>query len=314
MCVSAQALATATMHRTTNSRARLRPRDVRAPRSTTAVANRLKPLARIAITQTARRPGSSSAAFWRVRFASAREISAQASAPMLSAAASQPATARRAPPSRAGTRKRDRDADAERDQQAGARLPRIVTRERAGRSEPSAASFADRPGGVKPSGEPILRDGHVLATRTRRERRRRRRGQLSRSGRRAGARCRCGSSIPAGAPRAELAMTRDDDGVFTARADAGVASAGDDYAYLLPDVGARPDPVSRHQPRGVHAPSRIVAADAASPGPTPAGAACRAPTSSSTSCTSARSRPKGRSRASPRGCRTCATSASPPSS
>jgi maltooligosyltrehalose trehalohydrolase len=64
---------------------------------------------------------------------------------------------------------------------------------------------------------------------------------------------------PAGAPRAELAMTRGDDGVFTARADAGVASAGDDYAYLLPDVGARPDPVSRHQPRGVHAPSRIVA-------------------------------------------------------
>jgi len=66
---------------------------------------------------------------------------------------------------------------------------------------------------------------------------------------------------PAGATRAELAMTRDAGGVFTARADAGVASAGDDYAYLLPDVGARPDPVSRHQPRGVHAPSRIVAAD-----------------------------------------------------
>ena len=64
----------------------------------------------------------------------------------------------------------------------------------------------------------------------------------------------------AGAPRAELEMARGDDGVFTVRAAPGVASAGDDYAYLLPDVGARPDPVSRHQPNGVHAPSRIVAA------------------------------------------------------
>src|SRR6185503_20971139 len=67
---------------------------------------------------------------------------------------------------------------------------------------------------------------------------------------------------PAGATRAELAMTRDDSGVFTGRADATVAPPGSDYAFLLPDVGARPDPVSRHQPRGVHAPSRIVAADA----------------------------------------------------
>ncbi len=66
---------------------------------------------------------------------------------------------------------------------------------------------------------------------------------------------------PAGATRAELAMTRGDGGVFTARADAAVAPPGSDYAFLLPDVGARPDPVSRHQPRGVHAPSRIVAAD-----------------------------------------------------
>ena len=64
----------------------------------------------------------------------------------------------------------------------------------------------------------------------------------------------------AGAPRAELEMARGDDGVFTVRAAPEVASAGDDYAYLLPDVGARPDPVSRHQPNGVHAPSRIVAA------------------------------------------------------
>jgi maltooligosyltrehalose trehalohydrolase len=62
-----------------------------------------------------------------------------------------------------------------------------------------------------------------------------------------------------GGPRAELEMVRGADGVFTARAAPGVARAGDDYVYLLPDVGARPDPVSRHQPAGVHAPSRIVA-------------------------------------------------------
>lgn len=65
----------------------------------------------------------------------------------------------------------------------------------------------------------------------------------------------------AGKARAELPMTRDADGVFTARADAGVAPVGSDYAFVLPDVGARPDPVSRYQPNGVHAPSRIVAAD-----------------------------------------------------
>jgi len=65
----------------------------------------------------------------------------------------------------------------------------------------------------------------------------------------------------AGGTRAELAMARGDDGVFTARAEAADAPPGSDYVYLLPDVGARPDPVSRHQPRGVHAPSRIVAAD-----------------------------------------------------
>jgi maltooligosyltrehalose trehalohydrolase len=62
----------------------------------------------------------------------------------------------------------------------------------------------------------------------------------------------------AGATRAELPMTRDADGVFTARADRAVAATGSDYVYVLPDVGARPDPVSRHQPNGVHAPSRIV--------------------------------------------------------
>jgi maltooligosyltrehalose trehalohydrolase len=64
-----------------------------------------------------------------------------------------------------------------------------------------------------------------------------------------------------GTARAELAMTRGDDGVFAVEASAEQAPVGSDYAYLLPDVGARPDPVSRHQPNGVHAPSRIVAAD-----------------------------------------------------
>ncbi|HXU03112.1 MAG TPA: malto-oligosyltrehalose trehalohydrolase [Polyangia bacterium] len=62
-----------------------------------------------------------------------------------------------------------------------------------------------------------------------------------------------------GETRAEIPMDRDGDGVFTARVDAAVAAPGSDYAYVLPDVGARPDPVSRHQPNGVHAPSRIVA-------------------------------------------------------
>ena len=65
----------------------------------------------------------------------------------------------------------------------------------------------------------------------------------------------------AGRTRADVPMTRDGDGVFTARADAGLAPPGTDYAFVLPDVGVRPDPVSRHQPNGVHAPSRIVAAD-----------------------------------------------------
>jgi maltooligosyltrehalose trehalohydrolase len=65
----------------------------------------------------------------------------------------------------------------------------------------------------------------------------------------------------AGVTRAELAMTRDHAGVFTARAAPDVAAAGSDYVYVLPDVGTRPDPVSRHQPNGVHAPSRVVAAD-----------------------------------------------------
>jgi maltooligosyltrehalose trehalohydrolase len=58
--------------------------------------------------------------------------------------------------------------------------------------------------------------------------------------------------------RAELPMARDAEGVFTVRAGAGEASAGTDYLYLVPEVGARPDPVSRLQAAGVHGPSRVV--------------------------------------------------------
>jgi maltooligosyltrehalose trehalohydrolase len=64
---------------------------------------------------------------------------------------------------------------------------------------------------------------------------------------------------PDGEVRAELPMARAADGLFTARAEPGSVSVGSDYMYLLPGVGARPDPVSRHQPAGVHGPSRVVA-------------------------------------------------------
>jgi maltooligosyltrehalose trehalohydrolase len=75
-----------------------------------------------------------------------------------------------------------------------------------------------------------------------------------------------------GATRAELPMHAGADGVHTTRAAAGVVAAGDDYVYLIPGVGPRPDPVSRLQPAGVHGPSRVVApgtfpwTDAAWPG------------------------------------------------
>jgi maltooligosyltrehalose trehalohydrolase len=63
---------------------------------------------------------------------------------------------------------------------------------------------------------------------------------------------------PEGSTRAELPMVRDPEGVFTARADVGVASVGSDYLFVLPGGHARPDPVSRRQPTGVHGPSRVV--------------------------------------------------------
>lgn len=62
----------------------------------------------------------------------------------------------------------------------------------------------------------------------------------------------------AGAIRAELPLERDEQGVWSVRAGQEKARAGDDYLFVLPDIGARPDPVSRWQPAGVHAPSRIV--------------------------------------------------------
>ncbi|HXU61926.1 MAG TPA: alpha-amylase family glycosyl hydrolase, partial [Polyangia bacterium] len=61
-----------------------------------------------------------------------------------------------------------------------------------------------------------------------------------------------------GKTRAELPMERDERGVFTARTDLGQAPVGTDYSFVLPKVGARPDPVARRQAGGVHGPSRIV--------------------------------------------------------
>ena len=61
---------------------------------------------------------------------------------------------------------------------------------------------------------------------------------------------------PGGAGLAELPLDPEGDGVF--RAATRAAGAGTDYLYLLDDGSARPDPVARHQPQGVHGPSRVV--------------------------------------------------------
>ena len=61
-----------------------------------------------------------------------------------------------------------------------------------------------------------------------------------------------------GTTRAELPMQLGERNQFTARTDVGQAPVGSDYVYVLPQVGPRPDPVSRRQPAGVHGPSRIV--------------------------------------------------------
>jgi len=50
----------------------------------------------------------------------------------------------------------------------------------------------------------------------------------------------------------------EDDGVFEVEVDAADAPPGTDYFYVVPGRGDRPDPTSRHQPRGPHGPSRIV--------------------------------------------------------
>src|SRR5437868_1401014 len=63
---------------------------------------------------------------------------------------------------------------------------------------------------------------------------------------------------PHGRVRAELPMRPDANGVFVATARAADAPVGSDYAYVSPELGARPDPVSRWQPHGVHGASRIV--------------------------------------------------------
>ncbi len=56
-----------------------------------------------------------------------------------------------------------------------------------------------------------------------------------------------------------IAMTRGPGDVFdTLVADAGL---GTDYFYVIDGTKERPDPCSRFQPRGVHGPSRVVAAD-----------------------------------------------------
>ncbi len=64
--------------------------------------------------------------------------------------------------------------------------------------------------------------------------------------------------IMGGAAR-ETNMRREDGGIFTATIP-GVA-AGADYMYVIDGERERPDPVSRWQPAGVHAASRVVAPD-----------------------------------------------------
>jgi maltooligosyltrehalose trehalohydrolase len=56
----------------------------------------------------------------------------------------------------------------------------------------------------------------------------------------------------------EVPLQRGERGLFTARVSGGCAAPGSDYRYVIPEVGPRPDPVSRHQPEGVHGPSRVV--------------------------------------------------------
>ena len=111
----------------------------------------------------------------------------------------RPSRRPRAAPRRTGPGPGTRRPDPRQSRSAGGRAP---VSDRGGRTRgtrwPSAASFADRAGRVKVArcrGR-VLLWRHGLAAGARSERRRRRRGHASPSGRRAGARCRCGSSTP----------------------------------------------------------------------------------------------------------------------
>ena len=91
--------------------------------------------------------------------------------------------------------------------------------------------------------------------------------------------------------RAIVALERFDDGTFGGLVPR--LGAGTRYRYRVDGGAAFPDPASRFQPEGVHGPSEVID-PAASPGPMQAGRPSRSRTSSSTSCTSARSRRRGR--------------------
>jgi maltooligosyltrehalose trehalohydrolase len=65
---------------------------------------------------------------------------------------------------------------------------------------------------------------------------------------------------PARTDGGQEADAADSRGVFTV--DVPDARPGMDYVFVVPGHGDRPDPTSRHQPRGPHGPSRIVDPDA----------------------------------------------------
>lgn len=59
-----------------------------------------------------------------------------------------------------------------------------------------------------------------------------------------------------GPPRRLVAMERGSDDVFEARVTE--ARAGEDYCFVIDGTTRRADPTSRHQPAGVHGPSRVL--------------------------------------------------------
>ena len=103
--------------------------------------------------------------------------------------------------------------------------------------------------------------------------------------------------------RRETAMTPEPGGYFVHRRFP--AEEGLRYALRLPDGGEYPDPASRWQPEGVHRPSAVVLSrDVRLVGRRLARRRPRR-TGASTNCTSARSRPRGRSTPSCRGWPIC---------